>query len=408
MKKLILLMLLISIFVVPTVMAADDTSYLKATLLNQDPDPAEPGDYLELRWKVEKFGSTTISDINFELDVDYPFTFDSSDVSVKSIGDWKGYSDEDEFYTLYYKVLVDENALEDSYDVNLKITSDQFELSKDFAVRVGEKEKVSFALGQLVTSPLKIYGGSDENKLDLTLENIGDLDAEVVTVDLVLPEGFSPSYGYSTRANLGTISGGGNKVATLYVDVDEDITEGIFDGELVVQYSDSDSDSVYKKVSIPLSVPVSGKPKFVIENVSFSSKDISAGQTVDMSVVVRNVGTKEAESVSLRAFKESSQPFSFEEKSDFIGRLAPGDSGTAILSFTVDDVASAKEYLLDLEARGIFNQEVIVDDGVAVIDVTNKSGSERGLLNTKVSLVLALILLLIVGFIAYKVGRSKR
>ena len=407
MKKLVIIMLLLLyVFTIPSVLAADDTSYLKATLLNQDPDPAVPGDYLELRWKIEKFGSDEISNVNFELEAPYPFSFDSSDVAIKSFGDWSGFSDTEDFYTLYYKVFVDDDAVEDVYDLKLKITSDQFDLTKEFPIRVGEKQEAAFALGQLITTPLKMYGDSDENKLDLTLENIGDSDAEVVTVDFVLPDGFSPTYGFSARANLGTIADGANKVATFYLDIDENVSEGVFDGTLNIKYSDS-NDNERKEVTLPLSIPISGKPTFVVENVSFSTDKVSAGSTVDLKVFIKNTGTKDADSVSLRVFKESSQPFSFEEKSDFIGRLAPGESGLAILTFTVDDDASIKDYILDLEARGIYNQEVIVDDGVAVVSLSKDANAHSGILSLKISALLALVLIILIAFISYKLGASK-
>ena len=408
MKKVlvIILLFLFAVTMSSNVLAADEAPYLKVNLLNQDPDPAVPGDYVELRWKVEKFGSDTLSNIVFDLDVPYPLSFDSSDVKTKSFGNWKGFSDSDDYYILYYKLLVDKDAIEDVYDVKLTVSSDQFDLTKEFSVRVGEKEEASFALGQLITSPLKLYGDSDENKCELNLENIGDCDAKFVTVDLLLPDGFTPTYGFSTRANLGTISHGGNKVAIFYVDLDETIFEGVYDLKLNVSYSD-DNDNVYKSIILPLSLPVSGKPKFLVDSVSFSQENIFPGSTIDMSVVVKNVGTRDAESVSLRVFKESSQPFDFADKSDFIGHLAPGESGVAILTFTVDDEAFLKDFLLDLEVRGIYNQEVIVDDGVALIPVSKGLGKNSGLFGIRISAILALILLIIVGFISYKVGVSK-
>jgi hypothetical protein len=59
------------------------SSYLKETFLNQKPDPAEPGKYVELRWKVQKFGNTQLDNISYYLDVEYPFYFDQSDTPTR-------------------------------------------------------------------------------------------------------------------------------------------------------------------------------------------------------------------------------------------------------------------------------------------------------------------------------------
>jgi hypothetical protein len=62
----------------------------------------------------------------------------------------------------------------------------------------------------------------------------------------------------------------------------------------------------------------------------------------------------------LRVFKDASQPFEFNEKSDFVGKLEPGESGDAILRFTVDEKAPEKKYLLDVELRGIDEKNNVV------------------------------------------------
>src|SRR3989344_3612728 len=47
---------------------------LTVTFLSQDPDPVEPGSYVDLRWKVENLGTQELQDVQFVLDVDYPFS----------------------------------------------------------------------------------------------------------------------------------------------------------------------------------------------------------------------------------------------------------------------------------------------------------------------------------------------
>lgn len=408
MKRIMLLVLLLLPMIMPTIaLGADEGSYLKINLLNQDPDPAKPGDYVELRWKVEKIGRNPLSGISFDLETEYPFSFDSSDTKIKSIGSWTGYSNDENYYTLYYKVLVAEDAIKDTYELNLVARfNDGIVQRKTFEIRVDEKKTSSFVVGQLITSPIKLYADTDENRLDVTIENIGDDDAQVVVAELDLPDGFEESYGYSTRANLGTIKEGQNKVATYYVNIDKLVKEGTVDAKLRISFKDNgDEDNVYETVTLPLEIPVSGKPSFEFSNFRFD-KDISVGNTVAMTVNVTNVGSREAESVSLRAFKESSQPFDFIDKSDFVGKLSPGQSGEAILTFTVQD-GDVKEYLVDLQARGIYNDEVMTDDGVAAITLIP---SNRGfsVFDFSIPAVVALVLLIIVAYVAYKYGRSRQ
>jgi len=59
-------------------------------------------------------------------------------------------------------------------------------------------------------------------------------------------------------------------------------------------------------------------------------------------------------------FKDASQPFEFNEKSDFVGKLDKNDSGDAVLRVTVDNNAVSKKYLLDVELRGIDEKNNVV------------------------------------------------
>ena len=123
--------------IVPIVTA--DYAHITETLLNQDPDPANPGEYVEIRWKIEKEGNAEIEDLTYYLEVNYPFSFDASDKPQKVIGDWFGKSDSDEFYTLYYKIKVDEGALEGTYEIKLKSKDSKFNpewSTEEYEIRV--------------------------------------------------------------------------------------------------------------------------------------------------------------------------------------------------------------------------------------------------------------------------------
>ena len=133
---------------------------------------------------------------------------------------------------------------------------------------------------------------------------------------------------------------------------------------------------------------------FSIESVKTIPEKVREGNDVKLLLTVKNTGTKEAESVSIRAFKESSQPFEFEEKSDFIGKLKPGETGEAVIKFSVENGANVKTYLLDLEVRSIYNNEVITENEVIPIKVQN--GEEKGFFS-KSPVIGTLIIILIVG-----------
>lgn len=401
----ITLALMIALTAAAPALAATKTDKIRVTLLNQDPDPAEPGEYVELRFKVTKTGDERYDNITFNLPEEFPIVFDGTDEQEKRLGGWSGYTGEDEYYILHYKVLVDEDAREETYDIPLEMRADGMTVKREYDLRVREETSPTFMIGDLTSSPHKLYGDSDENKLVVEVQNTGDEGSENVVASLNLPEGFMETYGYSTRATLGSIPAGGSKVAEFYVDTARGLEAGEHDTALSLTYQEvGDEDNTELTTQVPLSLPVHGRPLFEVTDIRYSGDELSPESEASVYVTVLNNGSEEAESVSLRAYVEASQPFEFTEKSDFIGRLKPGQSGEAALSFSVDAGAKPKEYLMDLEVRGVHNDEVVTDDGV--LSATVADGRQRaGLLSVSMPLVLAVILVVIAAYLAYRTGR---
>lgn len=407
MNKILVLVLLVVLIsnVVPYAHAnSDDFAYLREEFLNQDPDPAEPGEALELRWKVEKYGLESINDVEYKLVIDYPFSFDPVNGPYQELGNWWVLSDREEYQTLYYKLRVDDNALEGEYDIKLLSRYDEQPAwsTTEYTIRVGEPTKPTFVVGNLQTSPTKLTSDTDEAQLSVDIQNIGKENADVVIASLDLPEGFHASYGYSDRSTLGTIASGMGKVADFFVDVDEDVTSGIHTGTLRLSYTDAgDSDDEYETVEIPLDIPIKRKPHFEIVNMTVTPSPLVPGSTGTLLFGLHNVGEKDATSVSIKIYKESSQPFDFNEKTNFVGTLEPGDSGQAQLSFTVDNEASFKEYIFDIEIRSVDGDQVIIQEETVSVSVV-EDGSGFG----PVMIVIG-IGLLIGGYFYYRKHRSR-
>ena len=89
-------------------------------------------------------------------------------------------------------------------------------------------------------------------------------------------------------------------------------------------------------------------------------ENLTPGASADVRITVKNTGNEKADSVSLRVFKDASQPFEFDEKSDFIGKLEPGESGDAVLRIKVGSGAVHKKYLIEVELRGIDEKNNVV------------------------------------------------
>ncbi len=328
-------------------------SRVQANFMSQDPDPADAGNNVDLRWQVVNTMVNPVENLRFHLDADYPLLFEAGDSPDKDLGPSAGTNDNNIFYVLHYRLRVADNAIKGTYNVTLSWDAGEGWTKKEFPIYVDPK-RADFVVGALVTSPEKLIADTKEAKLSVDINNIGKGNAENVKVKLLLPEGFNSSYSYSDEDSLGIIEKGGSKTATFYADVDENIKEGLYNARLEITYTDeNDENNTYRTKTLDLSIPIKPAPYLIVESVTTTPENLVAGSNAEIHIKVKNTGNQKAESVSLRVFKDASQPFEFAEKSDFVGKLEAGEGGDAALGLTVDAKAAAKKYLLDVELRGI-------------------------------------------------------
>ena len=335
-------------------------SRIQANFMSQDPDPADAGNDLDLRWQIYNSLSSPTDHLRFHLDAGYPFLFEAGDSPDKDFGPSAGTSDNQVFYVLHYKLRVADNAIKGTYNVTLNWDTGVGYTNKEFPIYVDPK-KADFVVGALVTSPEKLIADTKEAKLSVDINNIGKGNAENVKIKLLLPEGFNSSYSYSDEDTLGIIPKDGSRTATFYADVDENIKEGNYLAKLDITYKDeNDESATYRTNTLELKIPIKPSPHLIVESVTTTPVSLKAGSNSEIHITIKNIGNKKAESVSMRVFKDASQPFAFSDKSDFVGKLEPGESGEAVLGFTVDPKAAAKKYLVDVELRGIDESNNVV------------------------------------------------
>ncbi len=368
------MMVLMLALVSPGVSAATnlDTASLKVTLLNQDPDPAEPGKYVEIRLKAEKFGNNPLTNVNFFLDAGYPFSFDGSDTPDRNIGKITYISGEDWYYTLKYKLKVDPDALEGDYTLKLKYQTNNSDIKGviEFHVSVADSKNPELVAGSIISNPTKLVPDTDVAQLNIEISNIGDEDAQNVIVKMDFPDKLTPSYSYSDRANLGTIQAGSGKTATFYIDIDKTADSRSYTVPLIISYKEKDDEkNEYKTKTLSIEIPIKEKPNFRINSLTTEPANPSPGDKVKLKLNIENTG-KDAESVSIKLYKESSQPITFDEKTDYIGTMDKGQTGTGIITLTIDSDAEPKKYILDMEIRAIDGEQVIVQNETISLTVS--------------------------------------
>ncbi len=119
--SLFLILAAAMIFAVPFAIAQQsNTPQITVTLLNQNPDPVEQGDVVELRFKVENTGSSTSERVQLQLIEDYPFSIYTGS-AVQDLGQLRAGQTGADAIIVRYQVRIDENAAEGDNEVMLRL-----------------------------------------------------------------------------------------------------------------------------------------------------------------------------------------------------------------------------------------------------------------------------------------------
>lgn len=210
MKKSVILLTLFVLAVFPVLSAA--ACDLSVSLLNQDPYPAMPGEYVKVVFQIDGIENPDCGTVTFGVKEDYPISLDPEVENPITIESGTFQRDYSSFYLAPFKLRVDENAIEGDNPIEVSLQN-QFapeilttleiyveDMRADFEVHIKNYDYTTRAL----TFEILNIGESDIKALTVEIPKqngiqvkgantkvIGDLDSnEYTTADFetVLPE----------------------------------------------------------------------------------------------------------------------------------------------------------------------------------------------------------------------------
>ncbi len=154
------------------------------TLINQDPYPAVPGDYVKLVFQIENIANSECGDITFKLIEDYPLIFDPGENGLRTFRKVEYIQDFNDNILVPYKVRVDSDALEGSTPIEAYIQSrGSATVSKTFDIEI-EDTRADFEV--FVDEYLPAT-----RELTFQILNTGDSDIEALTVTIPKQDGIT-------------------------------------------------------------------------------------------------------------------------------------------------------------------------------------------------------------------------
>lgn len=151
---------------------------LDASLINQDPYPAIPGEPVKVVFQISGVSNPECGTIEFEVKENFPFTIDpesENPITIRSGTYTKKYSS---FFLATYKIRVNQDALKGDtpIEVLFSSSSSQAKKLKEFKIYI-EDTRADFEVY------VKDYN-ANTRKLTLEILNIEDVDVEALTIEI--------------------------------------------------------------------------------------------------------------------------------------------------------------------------------------------------------------------------------
>ena len=173
MKKDVTLLLLLLLSIGLTSAACN----LNTTLLNQDPYPAVPGDYVKLVFQVKGIDSPECNDITFNLLADYPIEFNPGESGIQVFSKVDYIKDYESNLLIPYKVRINKDALDGANPIEVRVQSKHgATVTKTFNIEIDD-----------VRAEFEIYVKDysyTTNEITLEVLNIEESDVEALTIEI--------------------------------------------------------------------------------------------------------------------------------------------------------------------------------------------------------------------------------
>jgi len=375
-------------------------------LVNQIPDPAEPGKYVELRWKVENFGSKMAENVIVELLPVFPFSLDPGISATQKIGGVWGRQIGEEGVMLFYKVRVDEDAIEGDNQIKLRYSLDNGNswLNLDpFIVRVRTQDAI-LAIED-ISSTFDTIRPGEISTIKIKLMNMADSLLKDIKVKLDVDDVDLAPVGSTNEKTIKTLKSG--EIVTIEFDImpDPDAECGLCKVPISIDYLDWSGNAYSRENTFGLII--GGKPDLMITIDSSEIK--SSSKTGNVVIKFTNKGLTDIKLLNIK-LNPSNDYTIISNDEDYIGNIDSDDYETTDFNINVKKTDKEKIPLkLSLEYRDANNNPYTEDIEVDLRLYSKKQAQEFGLeKKSPVAGIIIVIVIVAAGLFFYIRYRKKK
>jgi hypothetical protein len=325
MRKILILMLILILSL--STASADisaGVSGVEVDLMTQSPNPARPGETVELTFSVQNVGSKDLTDIVVEIEPEYPFSQVSGESLTKTISFLEARQDEEDATLVKFKLKVDADVAEDIYGIDVVVSDSDTDSSVSTTVDVDIQGK---EYAQVVTISESNIDVATVESIEFVITNTGSSPLKNMAVSWDESTGnILPVYSSNTKY-ISYLDVGDSVSVEYSVMADVNAVPGLYQLDITLEFEDYDSNT--NTVKTKAGMFVGGATDF---DLSYSESDEG-----EVSLSLANVGNNEAYSVKV-SIPEQDNFQATGSTSTIVGNLEKGDY--TITSFSISQVGS--------------------------------------------------------------------
>lgn len=313
---------------------------MNVTMINQEPDPAEAGRYVTVRFKIENSGGENAEDITLELLLKYPFSLDPGENAVKYIGSVHSRQLGATGVIADYRLKVDENALEGNNEIELKykVKNNEWIKLEPFYINI-KPHDIILSIAS-VNAPKMIKPG-ETSEVDINLKNLALTFIKEIKVKLDLDGVPFATIGSTNRKIVKEMGADSEAVVSFNLMAEPGADSKLYKVPVEIEFFDRLGTKYTKNETVGLTVGAEPELSFMID----SSTVYSSGGLGDVTIKIVNKGVTDVK--FLNVVLKDGQYKILSPAEVYIGNIDSDDYETAEFKLSLNKV-KGKEIMLPL------------------------------------------------------------
>ena len=214
------------------------TENIKVSFVNQEPDPAEPGTFVDVRFKFENIGLETSDEITVELLPEFPFSLLPGKSAVTKLGTLHARQLGEDGVIVKYKLIVDKDAVEGINDLKLRyrIGNNVWIEPDEYEIQIQTHDAI-LSIDSIKISPERVKPG-DKASLSVSISNLADSLLKDIRIKLNLDNSPLAAFGSSNRKTIKDISSGKEIEVKFDIISEPDAESDLYTIPIGIEYSD--------------------------------------------------------------------------------------------------------------------------------------------------------------------------